>query len=111
MPRNRTAKFADQQELTHSVRACNSLRNGGSTEKLANTEHSCWVQSWAAAPLSPGNLTRIRDLGKKSGSSRGKITTISIDDFELLFQDCLVFRPTLFTILRSSSILFPPVVR
>jgi hypothetical protein len=62
-------------------------------------------------PLSPGNLTRIRDLGKKSGSTRGKIATISIDDFELLFQDCLVFRPTLFTMLRSSSILFPPVVR
>lgn len=69
------------------------------------------VRSWAAAPLSPGNLTRIRDLGKKSGSTRGKIATISIDDFELLFQDCLVFRPTLFTMLRSSSILFPPVVR
>ena len=44
------------------------------------------VRSWAAAPLSPGNLTRIRDLGKKSGSTRGKIATISIDDFELLFQ-------------------------
>lgn len=38
--------------------------------------------SWAAAPLSPGNLTRIRDLGIKSWSSKGKITTISIDDFE-----------------------------
>jgi hypothetical protein len=30
---------------------------------------------------------------------------------ELLFQACLVLRPTLFTMLRSSSILFPPVVR
>ena len=73
--------------------------------------HSCLVRSWAVVPLSLGNLTRIRDLGKKSGSTRGKIATISIDDFELLFQDCLVFRPTLFTMLRSSSILFPPVVR
>jgi hypothetical protein len=31
---------------------------------------------------SPANLTRIRHLGKKSWSSKGKITTIAIDDFE-----------------------------
>ncbi len=40
---------------------------------------------------SPGNLTGIRDLGKKGGSSKGKITTISIDDFELLFSRLLGF--------------------
>ena len=103
-----TAKFADEQELTHIVRACNSLRN-----EICRKDSQ--YQTLLLGPvmgLQPANLTRIRHLGKKKGSSKGKITKISIDILnELLFQACLVLRPTLFTMLRSSSILFPPVVR